>query len=169
MQFCIIYVHVLMHTFTYKNPLYEVYASHLKSFNPDAGIRQARTLFSFIHPLKRISLALTKTFTILQVIIWSIIVKNHPAWFLHNLIIITVDILAHVRKCLTNSVLSAVKFFSLDCAHLKGKKSKPDCLPMTAHVYNFGSMKLKKKKNRNFCYPNFCLMKTFLQFWFYGN
>lgn len=39
---------------------------------------------------------------------------------------------------------------------------------MTAHVYNFGSMKFKKK-NRNFCYPNFCLMKTFLQFWFYGN
>lgn len=46
---------------------------------------------------------------------------------------------------LTNSVLSAAKFFSLDCAHLKGKKSKPDCLPMTAHVYNFGSMKFKKK------------------------
>lgn len=32
-------------------------------------------------------------------------------------------------------MLSAAKFFSLDCAHLKGKKSKPDCLPMTAHVY----------------------------------
>lgn len=44
-------------------------------------------------------------------------------------------------------MLSAAKFFSLDCAHLKGKKSKPDCLPKTAHVYNFGSMKLKKKKS----------------------
>lgn len=143
MQFCIIYVHVLMHTFTYKNPLYEVMYTQVVSYS--GCWDSTGTLFSFFHPLKRISLALTKTFTILQVIIWSIIVKNHPAWFLHNLIIITVDILAHVRKCLTNSVLSAAKFFSLDCAHLKGKKSKPDCLPMTAHVYNFGSMKFKKK------------------------